>query len=91
MELLDGGNTTLAGLKETEMPEGADADNETVPEKPLTLARLIEDDTEAPGYKLKEEGVAEMLKSQAGFTATITVAEWIITGLPLLVAVNVTG
>ncbi len=61
---------TLAGFRDPVGPDGErDVERLTVPAKPSRLARLTVDVAEAPGERVNEAGLAEMLKST---TMTVT-------------------
>src|SRR2546427_10104579 len=66
------GNVTLEGLKERVGPVGdEEAESTTVPENPLRLVTVIEDEAELFAGKLREEGVLESEKC-ANVTTTCT-------------------
>ena len=69
--LLFVGTETLPLLKEKLGPEGDDdADRLTPPENPFKLVTVIVEEAELFTRKLREEGIAEMEKSET-FTLTI--------------------
>ncbi len=65
-----GDSATKVGLRDGVMPRGVVFVSETVPLNPLTSARLIEVEVEVPATSVREDGFAEILKSDT-FTVTL--------------------
>ena len=60
-------NVTLVGLSDAVKPEGVtEEDKETLPEKPLRLARLMIAVPEEPDWMVRLDGLLDMLKSVGG-------------------------
>ncbi len=67
-------NVTLVGLSDAVKPEGVtEEDKETLPEKPLRLARLMIAVPEEPDWNVRLVEPLEMLKSGVTTTLTVTV------------------
>ena len=67
-------NVTLVGLSDAVKPEGVtEEDKETLPEKPLRLARLMIAVPEEPDWIVRLVEPLEMLKSGVTTTLTVTV------------------
>ena len=67
-------NVTLVGLSDAVKPEGVtEEDKETLPEKPLRLARLMIAVPEEPDWIVRLVELLEMLKSGVTTTLTVTV------------------
>jgi len=67
-------NVTLAGLSDAVRPEGVTKeDNETLPEKPFRLARLMIAVPEEPDWNVRLVEPLEILKSGVTTTLTVTV------------------
>ncbi len=60
------------GLTEAVSPEGVEVDSPTEPAKPLTLPNWIVEVPEAPARRVRDVGLAEIVKST---TTTVTCTE----------------
>ena len=71
-------NVTLVGLSDAVRLEGVtEEDKETLPEKPLRLARLMIAVPEKPDWNVRLVEPLEMVKSGVTTTLTVTVVVWV--------------